>query len=111
MTITVLIRGTTGLLVRKCVHGQSLSQLSLLDDTGRLTKLINQAQLSRYLLKPRLKSLLARNLEYVLDLFCIRYVACRRCSDDRAWCSSLILRKTVVRGFHGDAGEPACNGQ
>jgi hypothetical protein len=69
MTITVLIRGTTGPLVWKCVHGQSLSQLSLLDDTGRLTKLINQAQLSRYLPKPRLKSLLARNLEYVLDLF------------------------------------------
>jgi response regulator RpfG family c-di-GMP phosphodiesterase len=40
-----------------------------LNDTGRLIELINQAQISRYLPKPLLKSLLARNLEYVLGRF------------------------------------------
>ncbi len=40
-----------------------------LTDTGRLVDLINQAQISRYLPKPLLRSLLARNLEYVLQRF------------------------------------------
>jgi response regulator RpfG family c-di-GMP phosphodiesterase len=43
--------------------------VTALNDTGRLIELINQAQISRYLPKPLLKSLLARNLEYVLDRF------------------------------------------
>jgi response regulator RpfG family c-di-GMP phosphodiesterase len=40
-----------------------------MNDTARLVELINQAQISRYLPKPLLKSLLARNLEYVLERF------------------------------------------
>lgn len=44
------------------------------NDTGRLIELINQAQISRYLPKPLLKSLLERNLEYVLERF---HVLCR----------------------------------
>lgn len=39
------------------------------NDTGRLVELINQAQIARYLPKPLLRSLLARNLEYVLERF------------------------------------------
>lgn len=38
-------------------------------DTTRLVELINQAQISRYLPKPLNKSMLARNLEYLLDRF------------------------------------------
>lgn len=38
-------------------------------DTGRLVELINQAQISRYLPKPLNKSMLARNLEYLLERF------------------------------------------
>lgn len=40
-----------------------------LNDTARLVELINHAQISRYLPKPLLKNLLARNLEYVLERF------------------------------------------
>lgn len=38
-------------------------------DTARLVELINQAQISRYLPKPLNKSMLARNLEYLLQRF------------------------------------------
>lgn len=38
-------------------------------DTTRLVELINQAQISRYLPKPLNKSMLARNLEYLLERF------------------------------------------
>ncbi len=39
------------------------------NDTGHLVDLINQAQISRYLPKPLVKGLLARNLDYVLGRF------------------------------------------
>jgi len=49
--------------------------VSSLNDTGRLVDLINQAQIARYLPKPLLKSLLARNLDYVLERF---HASCSR---------------------------------
>ncbi|HEY5994701.1 MAG TPA: response regulator [Gallionellaceae bacterium] len=39
------------------------------NDTSRLVELINQAQISRYLPKPLSKSMLGRNLEYMLERF------------------------------------------
>lgn len=39
------------------------------NDTSRLVELINQAQISRYLPKPLSKSMLERNLEYMLERF------------------------------------------
>jgi response regulator RpfG family c-di-GMP phosphodiesterase len=39
------------------------------NDTSRLVELINQAQISRYLPKPFSKSMLERNLEYMLERF------------------------------------------